>query len=164
MLFSIVLLISGAIGSLVLLNVSLVTLIVSVFLWIFTFLYAVTVAPILAIFYVLTGNKARGESLIREANKFAWRPLSWARHLIAFMWIRLRNYLSEADSNEPGQPTAASPHQSRISGSAHSRTRGYGQVEGVTEMDRRDRDAANIMLVVTAIFDLAVTIVLITML
>jgi len=101
MLFRVVLLMSAAIGSLVLLNVSLVTLIFSACLCVFTFLYAAVIAPVLAVFYVLTGKRSSGESLVREASKRAWAPFSWARPVIASMWARLFNYLSEDDTSGP---------------------------------------------------------------
>jgi hypothetical protein len=169
MLFTVVIFVSAIVGALVVSNVSLVTLIIGLIGFFFTFPYAVFVAPVLAVFYVLTGNRVKGESLIRQANDVAWRPWTWAGHLISFMWARLGDYLSEADSTESGQqPTSRSSGQPQSIRRSRSALTGkvvpsymvqQPVISASNKTEKRDRDDANAMLVITAIFDGIVLIV-----
>jgi hypothetical protein len=156
-MFFVVLLISGAIGSVVLLNVSLITLAVGLVGFPFTFLYAITIAPVLAVFSVLTGHREEGEGIANDASKTALAPLSWALKLIAFMWVRLDHYLFTTPEEETRQGTRANA-RSRSTGARSRFSDTYGFSYDHYEYYRR---AANLMMAVTVFFDIVGTILLV---
>jgi hypothetical protein len=96
-MFVIVLIMSGIVGSLALINISLVTFAFGFTAFSFTLLYALLVAPVLAVFIVLAGDRRKGRSLVRQAYYTNRASTEWTVHLIFYMWGRLWGYLFKDD-------------------------------------------------------------------
>jgi hypothetical protein len=135
-MFVIVLIMSGIVGSLALINISLVTLAFGVIACFLTLLYALLVAPVLAVFIVLAGDRRKGKRLVPQAYYTYMASAKWTFHLILFMWRRLLGYLFKDD-------VAAQPHP--------------GQAE---QDDWADRYAAVLMLSATVVVDIVLIITL----
>jgi hypothetical protein len=106
--------ISAAIGTIVVIETSIITLLWAIILTPLTFCLALLFGVLSGLGEAI-GSKKNDSNHMEETNELAWMPLRWAGRVIGIIWERLGRFLSR-ESSKSGSRTDVDAVRGTVSG------------------------------------------------